>query len=365
MTTTATVSKAKTTTKAAVKVVAKTAPKATAKEIKITGNYNNDLKAAIAAELFPSGARPKKADVKAAIEQHNQSLAKPVAAVKVTPPPAAPELVTHYVDGPIQSDLKGVVSTPTSFQSPNGNKFRKVQIPAALEAGQLEIYQNSGAKCLTEKAFATESGTPGSATVAATPKAVDSKPLVAVKVSRYYVVGGEGLDLEGVKSAEALHHWQEFGDLRVVEVPQAIVEKQLAVYTENSLPMMTESDFMNKLAKRSMEIVTRKAKITTAKLSTEGKSATGAARKSSKAGQLVNIEPKAEAVLSKPGTFRRQLVELFEAGCTLEEIAAIIPATNKAKPRAFITYVASFGFGIKQDGAKFFLVKPATVIEPK
>jgi hypothetical protein len=161
------------------------------------------------------------------------------------------------VSGPIQSDLKGVISTPLPFNFSDGGAFRRVQIPTKVEQQQLKIYQDSGAYCMPEKTFTGEISEPGSLIV------VPHQKIPAAPTAKYYVVDGQEFDVEDATSTDTPYHWQDHGDLRLVTVPLSSDADQKELYLQNVSGVMTEAQFLEKLSKRSIDIVTRKAKATT------------------------------------------------------------------------------------------------------
>jgi hypothetical protein len=73
----------------------------------------------------------------------------------------------------------------------------------------------------------------------------------------------------------------------------------------------------------------------------------------------LNIPAQAYAKMPRKGSVRRRFVDALVKGATAQKLTNLIPETNKAGYREFLRYVASFGFGVKQEGNKFFLVMPA------
>lgn len=72
----------------------------------------------------------------------------------------------------------------------------------------------------------------------------------------------------------------------------------------------------------------------------------------------LSIPAQAYAKMPRKGTVRRRFVDALIKGATAEKLTGLIPSTNKAGFREFLRYVASFGFGVKQEGRKYFLVMP-------
>ena len=59
----------------------------------------------------------------------------------------------------------------------------------------------------------------------------------------------------------------------------------------------------------------------------------------------------------KTGTIADRFVQAFKVGATLDEVKALIPATNTGTPKEFVHYMKRYGFGIRQSGNKFFLLE--------
>jgi hypothetical protein len=72
----------------------------------------------------------------------------------------------------------------------------------------------------------------------------------------------------------------------------------------------------------------------------------------------MDIAPQASAKMPRPGCIRRTFIDALLQGATADELEALIPETNKATVRTYCKYIASLGFGVKQDGNTFWLVLP-------
>lgn len=300
-------------TEPVVEAVAEQAPEVIPdpKKIKITGDYATDLKAAISAGLFLPNARPKTTDLDESIKYHNKEVV-----MFLSGKPPASEVICQVAPERVETEPEAVEIKVAPYVK---MVDKELLIARILVSGEVQY-------------FGVHDGW-------------YSDPAQA------YVIGE---DAQSNPKEERKHYLDRAvascGSINLAALPEPSNVIQFA-------PVTKFKKTVDKTARATSNQVGSAPKAP--KAPKEPK----APKSKTKSNEPLYIAPKSPEDVKepKPDTVAGRFVAGFTKGITEAEIQALIPPTNKAKPMEFCRYMSRYGFGIRQESDKFFLIDPRQV----